>query len=77
MANIKKCDRCGEVYKENNIMCKIGVMNKDVSLSGLELVNKEGYIIEASYMDLCDNCLHDLLMWLRNDGHFLSNLSAD
>jgi len=59
--NVKKCDRCGKVYKENKAH-KTGYRIVGETITGVAITTTSGcYDIT---LDLCDDCITDLKKWM-------------
>ncbi len=56
----KKCDRCGECYKANELKIKVGYA--EFTFMGLEMILYSVYY-NFSY-DLCDKCASELVKFL-------------
>ena len=59
MAKVKRCDRCGVIYQNNQI-----TKNCEV-LGGINLCNRHDESLEETHKDLCDDCLKSLDKWLQ------------
>ena len=64
MASAKKCDRCGTFYEKNTRYPKSIGCCKTV-VDGVCLSTKSGDTVD--YMDLCDECLTKLGLFLSGD----------
>ena len=59
-----QCDRCGKTYEKNERYQTRGSVEGSV-LSGITTITGMG-LRDESY-DLCDECIGELLDWLRNE----------
>ena len=60
---VKKCDRCGAIYKKNE-KHKTKVVGSGI-VSVIATMNEMGYIDEE--YDLCDECIEKLYDWLKDN----------
>ena len=59
---VKKCDRCGAIYKKNE-KCKTKARNGTIST--IATINERG-ILDEEY-DLCDECIEKLYDWMKDN----------
>ena len=63
-SRVIQCDRCGKTYEKNESYQTRGSVEGSV-LSGITTITGMG-LRDESY-DLCDECIGELLDWLRNE----------
>ena len=62
--NIKQCDRCGQIYKTNQITSIIKRIKTTEIFIGVGLISdNRGY---SRKYDLCDNCIENFQKWIKN-----------
>jgi hypothetical protein len=62
--NIKQCDRCGQIYKTNQITSIIKRIKTTETFIGVGLISdNRGY---SRKYDLCDNCIENFQKWIKN-----------
>ena len=64
LSRVIQCDRCGKTYEKNERYQTRGSVEGSV-LSGITTITGMG-LRDESY-DLCDECIGELLDWLRNE----------
>lgn len=64
MANAKKCDRCGTFYESNTRYPRTVACVK-TAIGGVHMTTSYGHSVD--YMDLCDECLTKLGLFLSGD----------
>ena len=64
LSRVIRCDRCGKTYEKNERYQTRGGVEGSV-LSGITTITGMG-LRDESY-DLCDECIGELLDWLRNE----------
>lgn len=64
LSRVIQCDRCGKTYEKNERYQTRGSVEGNV-LSGITTITGIG-LRDESY-DLCDECIGELIDWLRNE----------
>ena len=60
MANAKKCDRCGKLYSESDLLEKFKFKDSEWRYS----LKYDAHPYPAHQLDLCPDCLKSLYSWL-------------
>ena len=63
MALYKKCDRCGKLY--DHYTTYIGALNAN-AIKLVSLSNTDMYLSTAMDLDLCPECMSELIKFLNN-----------
>lgn len=63
MAIAKKCDRCGELYEEYNVINSVKNIN---GIMTLNIDDRQKHYSHGPY-DLCPACSDELMKWFRKE----------